>query len=333
MSVTYESERALLLDCSQRWPGLLIKIKAALDDTGVPSGSELKDLKEFQSAAYAVTETNQARVAAVVVENALRSLYLYATGKEVIPVDPSEQDVFDADFPLDLLRGKINKAVIAYKVLFVEKPDQRFLSIAGAEACYAAQRSALVDWLTNQDITIVHAVDSSKLEAWFGGLKPSDTLFEKMRGAALESITPPFMFQFGDSATKVLADYAGEVSTELVIQAKGLMACPRCVLEVVDHELNQLCGVDFVKHFVCFENRPKAALLSIKKHRENAKERHPPLCIFMNDGTLYVMHLAMKLFEHHDIFKGLTRWMELMQGKAILGTKFIDSLYDEINNA
>jgi len=322
----YANERELIEDCAALWPELQKKIQAALDDTHVPSTSEASDLAEFKSAAYAVADSNPARVAAVVIENALRALYLYATGRESIPVDPNETDVFDPDFEIDLMHDKVNKAVIAYRVLFVEKPDQRFLTIAAAHSCYSAQRAALVSYLSAREITSSAQVDGSWLAKWFEALKPSDTLFEKLRNAALEEVAPPFLFLFGEHATKVVADYASDVSTELVNKAKSRMSCARCVLEAVDYEVNQLCSINFIKTFVCFECRPKAALLGIREHRDNAKERHPPLIVYMNDGTLYMIHKDM--FEHHDIYAGLTRWMDLMHQRPILGTKFVDAFWE-----
>lgn len=316
------------------WPPLLQKIKAALDDTLEPAGSEADDLRAWIDCAYGVAETNNGRISALVIEMALRALYLYATGKDAIPVDPKETDVFDPDFEIDIWKGQINMANLAYKVLFCEKPDQRFLSVAAAWSCSEAARRALIAFLTsnsrgNAGQPLGHLCDP---EPWLASIVPGDVLFEKLRNAALESIAPPLLFQFGDVATRIVADYAPEVSTELANQAKALpfMHTPRCVLEMFNHEVHQLCGFDFIRHFVVFENRPKKALLAIKKHRDIAKDRHPPLIIFLNDGSCYIMHESLKLFEHHDIFKSLGLWLESVRHKPILGTLSVQPVYNQI---
>jgi len=329
-SLSPNSDSELIEFCIAAWPQLREQLRAALDDTREPTGSELEDLNSFMSTAYYLAETNNARVSAVVVESALRALYLYATGKDAVAVDPHEADTFDPDFEIDIWTDKINKASLAYRVLFCEKPDQRFLSIAGAWSCYQACRRALVNFLSSRDITC-NSAEEGGVRAWAKSVVPGDVLFETLRNAALEAIMPPLLFQFGNVATRVTADYAPEISTDLANRAKSLAfhETPRCILELFIHEMAQLCSID-MKHFLVFENRPKQALLGIKKHREKAKERHPPLIVFLVDGSCYLIHERLGIFEHYDIYKALNAWMEVMKDKPVLGTLSIRKLYIEI---
>jgi hypothetical protein len=243
-----------------------------------------------------------------------------------------ETDEYVEDKDFTIFTNSLNKANLAYQVLFAEKLDKRFLHYASTWCACDAYRIQLRHQLQERAIALAPRELTPRLCEWLEGRFRGDILKERLTQASIESCTPAFLMVLGDeSPQQCIAKYAPEIVHRVQTEARMQTDSQRCKLEHVDYEIEQLCGFSLIKHFVLFESTPERTMQKMQKLTRKANARSPPVIICMLDGGGYVAELSTHLYTLHETcMDAVARWLELTEGEKLLGVWTTRMLFDNL---
>ena len=180
----------------EAYAALKRRVEQAVADECEPSAHALQELCEFRSRVWF---TNPNRNIACIFECCYRALLLHARAHKVEQVcthpwahyETDEYVEDDKDFTI--FSNDLNKANLAYQVLFAEKLDKRFLQNASTWCACDAYRIQLRHQLESNSSWSSPRELTPRLCAWLEGRFQGDIFKERMTAASIESCTPAFL--------------------------------------------------------------------------------------------------------------------------------------------